>query len=62
MVLTLLLSAGISVAGSSHEKGMFSEQEGVENVLECCDAFQREIKEASKPIKATLNPEDLYGP
>lgn len=62
MVLVVAGSAGVAFSDEKAEWNEFSNDAGVEYVLECCDIFKATIGESDTFHKATMQPEELYGP
>ncbi|NIO11796.1 MAG: hypothetical protein GTO40_28740 [Deltaproteobacteria bacterium] len=66
MVLAIAGSSGVAFSVERAEWNSFSNDAGVEYVLECCDilkaTMEAPIGESDIALMAFLEPEDFYGP
>ena len=60
VAFSLLAYSGVVRADMDDLNSVSSSE--VEYVLECCDNFQASIQGEIGPIKASLSPEETYGP
>jgi hypothetical protein len=62
MVVAISGSSGVALSEEKAEWNEFSNDAGVEYVLECCDIFKMSVGEQDTAHKSTISPEELYGP